>query len=59
MKGDHSISLALAGEPAVDLGPVRGTRFKIKSQNRSSVEFEGEDVVFCQGNNVSVATRKK
>ena len=57
MKGDHAITLTLAGQP-VDLEPVRGTRFSIKGQN-GSVEFKGDDLVFYQGNNVSVATRKK
>jgi len=59
MKGDHAITLALAGQPAADLEPVRGTRFRIKGQNGSSVEFKGEDLVFYQANSVSVATRKK
>jgi CubicO group peptidase (beta-lactamase class C family) len=59
MKGDHAITLALAGQPAVELEPVRGTRFSIKGQNGSSVEFKGDDLVFYQANSVSVATRKK
>jgi len=59
MKGDHAITLALAGQPAVELEPVRGTRFNIKGQNGSSVEFKGDDLVFYQANSVSVATRKK
>jgi hypothetical protein len=57
MKGDHALTMTLAGQ-AVDLEPVRGTRFSIKGQN-GSVEFKGDDLVFYQGNNVSVATRKK
>jgi CubicO group peptidase (beta-lactamase class C family) len=58
LKGDHSITLALPGQPPIDLEPVRGTRFNIKGQNGSSVEFKGSDLVFYQNNNVSVATRK-
>jgi len=58
MKGDHAITLAVGGQPAVDLEPVRGKRFNIKGQNGSSVEFKGDDLVFYQLNNVSVATRK-
>jgi hypothetical protein len=59
MKGDRSITLAMPGQPALDLEPVRGTRFNIIGQNGSSVEFKGDDLVFYQANNVSVATRKK
>jgi hypothetical protein len=58
LKGDHSITLALPGQPPIDLEPVRSTRFNIKGQNGSSVEFKGSDLVFYQNNNVSVATRK-
>jgi CubicO group peptidase (beta-lactamase class C family) len=58
MKGDHAITMTVAGQP-VDLEPVRGTRFNIKGQNGSTVEFKGDDLVFYQTNNVSVATRKK
>lgn len=59
MKGDHAITLTLPGQAAVDLEPVRGTRFNIKGQNRSMVEFKGDDLVFYQTNGVSVATKKK
>jgi hypothetical protein len=59
MQGDHGITLTMGGQTAVDLEPVRGTRFNIKGQNGSSVEFKGDDLVFYQGNNVSMATRKK
>jgi len=58
MQGDHAITLTIGGQ-AVDLEPVRGTRFTIKGQNGSSVEFKGDDLVFYQGNNVSVATKTK
>lgn len=58
MQGDHAITLTMGGQ-AVELEPVRGTRFNIKGQNGSSVEFKGDDLVFFQGNNVSVATKKK
>jgi CubicO group peptidase (beta-lactamase class C family) len=59
MKGDHAITLAMGAQPAVELEPVRGTRFNIKGQNGSSVEFKGDDLVFYQANSVSMATRKK
>jgi CubicO group peptidase (beta-lactamase class C family) len=59
MQGDHAITLTMGGQTAVELEPVRGTRFNIKGQNGSSVEFKGDDLVFYQGNNVSVATKKK
>jgi CubicO group peptidase (beta-lactamase class C family) len=59
MKDDRSITLAMPGQPAVDLEPVRGTRFSIKGQNGSIVEFKGDDLVFYQANSVSMATRKK
>jgi CubicO group peptidase (beta-lactamase class C family) len=59
MKGDHAITLTVGGQTAVDLEPVRGTRFNIKGQNGSSVEFKGDDLVFYQANSVSMATRKK
>jgi hypothetical protein len=58
MKGDHTITLTMPGQSPLDLEPVRGTRFNIKGQNGSTVEFKGDDLVFYQGNNVSVATRK-
>ena len=59
MKGDHAITLSMPGQPAYDLEPVRGTRFNVKGQNGSMVEFKGDDLVFYQLNNVSVATKKK
>ncbi len=59
MKGDHAITLTQGAQTAMELEPVRGTRFKIKGQNGSSVEFKGDDLVFYQANSVSVATRKK
>jgi CubicO group peptidase (beta-lactamase class C family) len=59
MKDDRAITLAMPGQPALDLEPVRGTRFNIVGQNGSSVEFKGDDLVFYQANSVSVATRKK
>jgi CubicO group peptidase (beta-lactamase class C family) len=58
MKDDRSITLAMQGQPALELEPVRGTRFNIVGQN-GSVEFKGDDLVFYQANSVSVATRKK
>jgi hypothetical protein len=58
MKGEHAITLAMPGQPAVDLEPVRGTRFLVRGGNGSSVEFKGNDLVFYNNNNVSVATRK-
>ena len=59
MKGDNAITLALPGQPPVELEPVRGTRFHIKGQNGSMLEFKGDDLVLYQNNNVSVATKKK
>lgn len=59
MKGDHAITLALAGQQPVDLEPVRGTRFKMAGPNGQTIEFKGDDLVFYQGNNVSVATKKR
>jgi len=59
MKDDRSITLTMAGQPPVDLEPMRGTRFTIKGQNGSIVEFKGDDLVFYQANSVSMATRKK
>lgn len=59
MKGDHQITLTLPGQPASDLEPVRGTRFSIKGQNGSTVEFRGDDLVIYQGRGVTVATKQK
>ncbi len=59
MQGDHAITMTTGGQTALELEPVRGTRFNIKGQNGSSVEFKGDDLVLYQANNVSVATRKK
>jgi CubicO group peptidase (beta-lactamase class C family) len=58
MKGDHAMTLTVAGQEPLELEPVRGKRFNIKGQNGSSVEFKGDDLVFFQPNSVSVATRK-
>ncbi len=59
MKGDHQITLTVAGQPAAELEPVRGTRFNIKGQRGSTVEFRGDDLVIYQGRGASVATRQK
>jgi len=59
MKGDHQITLMLPGQPAAELEPVRGTRFNIKGQNGSTVEFRGDDLVIYQGRGASVATKQK
>jgi CubicO group peptidase (beta-lactamase class C family) len=59
MQGDHAITMSTGGQPAFELEPVRGTRFNIKGQNGSSVEFKGDDLVFYTANNVSMATRQK
>jgi len=59
MKGDHAITLTLPGQPAQELEPVRGTRFHVKGPSGQTVEFKGDDLVFYQVNNVSVATRKR
>lgn len=59
MMGDHAITLTTGGQSPVELEPIRGTRFNIKGQNGSTVEFKGDDLVFYQANSVSVATRKK
>jgi hypothetical protein len=59
MKGDHQITLTLPGQPAVNLEPVRGMRFRVKGQNGATVEFRGDDLVIYQGRAVSVATRAK
>ncbi len=59
MKGDHQLTMTLPGQPAVDLEAVRGTRFSIKGQRGSIVEFRGDDLVIYQGRAVSVATRRK
>jgi CubicO group peptidase (beta-lactamase class C family) len=55
MKGDHAITIAMGAQGAVELEPMHGMRFRMAN---SVVEFKGNDLVFYQGNNVSVATRR-
>ena len=49
MKGDHAITLAATSQPPQELEPVRGTRFRIKGQNNSLIDFRGDDLVQACG----------
>jgi hypothetical protein len=59
MRNDHQITLTVPGQPAAERVPVRGTRFSVKGQSGSVVEFRGDDLVIYQGRGVSVSTRQK
>ena len=59
MKGDHAMTVTLPGQGALELEPVKETRFNIKGMTGFSVEFKGDDLIFYQPNGTFVATRNK
>ncbi len=59
LKGDHALTITVAGQGALDLVPVSGMKFNMKGMTGFSVEFKGDDLVFYQPNGTFVASRKK
>ena len=63
LRGEHTLTLSIPGQPTYELEPVRGTRFNLKGMSGFAVEFKQEggavtEVVFLQPENTVVAKRK-
>jgi hypothetical protein len=43
MRGEHTLTLTAPGAPALDLAPIRGLRFGVKSRPAVTAEFELDD----------------
>ncbi|MFX1416577.1 MAG: DUF3471 domain-containing protein, partial [Promethearchaeota archaeon] len=43
LRGDDAIAAVLSGQPAIDLEPVRGMRFKTKGSDRFSITFRKDE----------------
>ena len=63
LRGEHTLTLSIPGQPVYELEPVRGTRFNLKGMSGFAVEFKQEngqvtEVVFLQPESTVVAKRK-
>jgi CubicO group peptidase (beta-lactamase class C family) len=63
LRGEHTLTLTIPGQPTRELEPVRGTRFNLKGLSGYAVEFKQAggavtEVVFLQPESTVVAKRK-